>query len=217
MKVSIHQPNYLPYPGFFEKIKQSDCFVFFDDVQFTKGGYQNRTKLVDANKSDVWSWITIPLHNPTFKITKDVQISYDVNWTDTHIKKLNQLSKRNNEMLIAEIIKQIQNKPKFLVDLTMPLIKLLLSHFNINSKIFISSELVPSKNNMNATEKIISLCSKLNAGEYLSGSSGKDYLDKALFDKDDIQLKFIKLPQQYDFIKINSDADELKYSVINYV
>jgi len=48
MIVSIHQPNYLPWLGYFDKIKSSDCFVIFDDVQFPRGknhfGHRNYIK-----------------------------------------------------------------------------------------------------------------------------------------------------------------------------
>ena len=48
MIVSIHQPNYLPWLGFFDKIKQSDYFVIFDNVQFPRGknhfGHRNKIK-----------------------------------------------------------------------------------------------------------------------------------------------------------------------------
>ena len=48
MIVSIHQPNYLPWIGFFDKIKRSDVFVLLDDVQFPRGkkhfGHRNKIK-----------------------------------------------------------------------------------------------------------------------------------------------------------------------------
>ena len=43
--ISIHQPVYLPWLGFFEKVISSEKFVFLDDVQFEKNGFQNRNKI----------------------------------------------------------------------------------------------------------------------------------------------------------------------------
>ena len=58
MTVSIHQPNYLPWLGYFDKIKNSDCFVIFDDVQFPRGknhfGHRNYIK-TNAGKK----WLTV--------------------------------------------------------------------------------------------------------------------------------------------------------------
>ena len=43
--VSIRQPGYLPYMGFFKKIESSDIFVFLDDVQYVRGEWENRNKI----------------------------------------------------------------------------------------------------------------------------------------------------------------------------
>ena len=43
--VSIHQPEYLPWLGFFKKMMNSELFVFLDDVQFRKKGWQNRNRI----------------------------------------------------------------------------------------------------------------------------------------------------------------------------
>jgi len=58
MKVAIHQPNYLPYLGYFDKIRQADIFVFLDDAQFSKGSYTNRNRIKTSNGI---KWITVPL------------------------------------------------------------------------------------------------------------------------------------------------------------
>lgn len=58
MIVGIHQPNYLPWLGYFAKIARSDVFVFLDDVQFSKGSYTNRVKVASA---DTEAWLTVPV------------------------------------------------------------------------------------------------------------------------------------------------------------
>ena len=44
MKIAIHQPEHFPYMGFFQKMKAADVFVILDDVQYTKGNFQNRNR-----------------------------------------------------------------------------------------------------------------------------------------------------------------------------
>ena len=61
MTVSIHQPNYLPWIGYFNKIVRSDTFVIFDDVQFPvgkKGFFGNRNK-IKTNNGELW--LTVPV------------------------------------------------------------------------------------------------------------------------------------------------------------
>jgi len=58
IKVAIHQPNYLPWLGYFHKIARADIFVFLDDVQYTKGGYTNRVRILSPNGP---RWLTVPV------------------------------------------------------------------------------------------------------------------------------------------------------------
>ena len=59
MKISIHQPGYLPGLSFFRKIVEADVFVFLDDSQYERRGWQNRNKIKVNGQS---SWITVPVH-----------------------------------------------------------------------------------------------------------------------------------------------------------
>ena len=56
MIVSIHQPQFFPWFGYFDKIQQSDCFVILDTVQFKKNEFQNRNKV---KTSQGWQWLTV--------------------------------------------------------------------------------------------------------------------------------------------------------------
>ena len=52
MKITAHQPEHFPYIGFFQKMKAADIFVVLDDVQYTKGNFQNRNKFQNKNKDE---------------------------------------------------------------------------------------------------------------------------------------------------------------------
>jgi hypothetical protein len=58
MIVAIHQPNYLPWLGYFAKIARADVFVFLDDVQFSKGSFTNRVKIASGESE---AWLSIPV------------------------------------------------------------------------------------------------------------------------------------------------------------
>ena len=57
-RVCIRQPGYFPYIGFFKKIESSDVFVFFDDVQYEKNGFDNRNKI---RTLEGYMWLTVPV------------------------------------------------------------------------------------------------------------------------------------------------------------
>jgi len=85
MIVSIHQPNYLPWLGFFDKIKQSDLFVIFDDVQFPRGkkhfGHRNKIKTNTGSK-----WLTVPIKNKSDMVSfNNTIINYELDWNKKHL------------------------------------------------------------------------------------------------------------------------------------
>lgn len=82
MIVAIHQPNYLPWLGYFQKIAQSDIFVFLDDVQFTKGGYTNRVHIAESLTP---GWLPIPAR-PKLGTSIDM-IKVNASWCSEHLAK----------------------------------------------------------------------------------------------------------------------------------
>ena len=61
MIVSIHQPNFLPWLGFFHKMAQCDKFIILDNVQFARRMFFHRTKIKTSQKKALW--LTIPVHD----------------------------------------------------------------------------------------------------------------------------------------------------------
>ena len=85
MRVSIHQPNYIPWIGYFEKIFLSDTFVFFDNVQMPMNkSLVSRNKILFQSKP---MWLTIPTEKGGIKPIKEVKIS-DTKWKKKHLNTL---------------------------------------------------------------------------------------------------------------------------------
>src|ERR1043166_1099702 len=80
MLVSIHQPHYLPWLRYFEKIARSDVFILLDDVQYEKNGFQNRNKIKTAQG---WSYLTVPVRRPTQRCIRDIEL-VDDGWREKH-------------------------------------------------------------------------------------------------------------------------------------
>ena len=83
MIVTGHQPEFIPYLGFFSKISKADIFVIVDNIQFKKKNFQNRNKI---KTREGWMWLTVPV------ITKgrfeqkicEVEINNSLNWQRKH-------------------------------------------------------------------------------------------------------------------------------------
>ena len=85
MLVAIHQPHYLPWLRYFEKIARSDLFIVLDDVQYTKNGFQNRGKIKTAQG---WIYLTVPVQKPLQRSIREIEIDPRSGWRDKHRRAL---------------------------------------------------------------------------------------------------------------------------------
>lgn len=168
MKITIHQPEHFPYLGFFQKMQSADLFVILDDVQYTKGNFQNRNKFKNLNGVD--EWFTIELQSSANKFNiNEVLVNKQTKWKSVIVKKLQNTFKQDFSFIYDY---------EKLIDINMASINYCREKLNINTPIIYSSEL-----NINSTSsrRLADICNKLNATEYISGMGGKSYLDESIF------------------------------------
>ncbi|MGM9946338.1 MAG: WbqC family protein, partial [Lysinibacillus sp.] len=84
MKIAIHQPNYLPWIGYFDKLDQVDKFVILDKALHSKSSYIHRSKIKTPNGSLT---LTIPLKNKEQPIN-ELQIASEETWQKKHWKAI---------------------------------------------------------------------------------------------------------------------------------
>jgi hypothetical protein len=188
MILSVHQPQYLPWIGYFDKIRKSDAFVFLDNVQYKKREFQNRNKI---RTKDGWLWLTVPV------ITKDryyqkigeVEINNETCWTAEHWKSIeHNYAKAKFFHEYRDVFEAVfLRKWERLSDINIHITKILLEIFNIKTPVQFESDL-----NIDATstQRIIDLCKRLNADVYLSGAGGKAYMEEDLFVQNHIRLEY---------------------------
>lgn len=190
MIVSIHQPNYLPYLGFFDKMSKSDIFVIYDDAQFNKEDFQHRNKIRIFHG---WKWLTVPVEKKPMPIN-EIKIRNDLttksmNWSDVHLKNIRDNYKdapyyTTYENDFEAIYKKSYDK---LIELNMEIISFLREAFNIKTKLVFSSELgFTSK----STKRLVEMVEDLGCDVYLSGPMGSDYLDILQFENKGIKIEF---------------------------
>ncbi|PPR52690.1 MAG: hypothetical protein CFH16_01352, partial [Alphaproteobacteria bacterium MarineAlpha5_Bin6] len=99
MKISIHQPQYLPWIHYFKKILIADIFIFLDNVQYQKNSLINRNQLYNNRNF----WLTIPIKNPSNKKICEVKIDNSKNWKKKHLDTIkNIFSKKINFQFFLE-------------------------------------------------------------------------------------------------------------------
>jgi len=181
MIVAGHQPQYLPFAGFFNKAILADKFVFVDHVQFEKKGWQNRNRI----KSQMgWQWLTVPvLTAGRFdQPISEVEIDNTKDWAKTHWRTLTtQYGKSPHFKEHASFFEETYLYPwKRLVDLNISIISYLMGEFKIQRPLYFSSAfgLTGKK-----TDLLTDICEALHCDTYLSGSGpgAKQYVETDKF------------------------------------
>lgn len=190
--VTIHQPEFVPWLGFFNKIWQSDTYIILDNVQFKKNHFENRNKIRVSNKQG-WTWITVPvlMKGRHGQRIKDVEINNggDKRWRDVVLKSIRlsyQKSKYFHEIfeLVEMCIKQDTSR---LRDVNINFIFSILEYLNINIDVLLQSEMnvLSTKNQL-----LIDLIKQSECDTYLSGQSGKIYLDSTVMAENGITVRY---------------------------
>ena len=211
MRVTVHQPNYLPYLGLFHKMARADVFVVFDTAQYSRQlGYHNRNLIKTPRGAQ---WITVPVRHGTLHAIRDVQIGDD-RWANRHCQTLDANYRRAPYyQSYAQELKAVLGKPwTHLAELNECLIGLLARWLNIPTKMIRASSL-PAPPTTDPTSKILHFVRCVGGDTYLSGQGGHGYLDEAQFT--DVRLEYDEFvptpyPQLFgDFIPNLSVVDAI--------
>ena len=189
MKVSIHQPEHFPYMGFFQKMQSCDVFVILDNVKFRKNYFQNRNKFKNSQDQEEWFGFSVPKDSSS-KIIKDVVPVDDkiFNWKKKVIKKLDHNFKEDFTSVYDN---------DTLIDINMKSIEWARNKMGINNKIIFASE-IDAKGK--SSELLSNICREVGAKTYLSGPSGKDYLEEDLFGDIKVEYFYPRVENLYSCI-----------------
>lgn len=187
MKIAVHQPQFMPWLGYFDKMAKVDLFILLDTVQFKKNEFQNRNKI---KTSSGWQWLTVPVCFRFGDKINEVKINNTLNWKKKHLHSIK--TNYGKAPFFGELCPLLEDlyssEYKLLSDLNYDTIKLIKNLFQINSKIILASSLPPLREE--ATDRLIDICKIYNADTYLAGAGGKNYMKCQKFEKEGIKLQF---------------------------
>jgi len=194
--VAIHQPNYVPWLGYFSKIARADIFVFLDDVQFTKGGYTNRVKILSPAGP---RWITVPVSLHLGDLICEVEISRS-DWVRSHMSLLQgcyQQAPHFNKVWgeLQEIYSGATQR--IISELNIYLLRRLCERTGLEKKFHLSSSFeVQGKGD----DRLVALMERLApGGTYLSGKGGAKYQEPKKFLEAGFGFKYVEFEHpRYD-------------------
>lgn len=188
--VTIHQPEHMPWAGFFNKMCLADHYVYLDSVQYRKNYFQNRNKVIDRNS--VVSWLTVPVrlkHGGRHEAISTISINNEHPWKKKYLGKISSCYSKfpfyhDVFPAIAAIVEENDGR---LCGLNVAIINMFRSILGIDTKTSFSSDITTSAT---SSELLLNICQYHKASVYLSGPSGKDYLDERIFSEANIEIRY---------------------------
>jgi hypothetical protein len=192
MKVAIVQSNFLPWRGYFDLIRQSDLFIIYDDVQYTKGDWRNRNRIKTPRGSE---WITVPVRRGHLGQRIDETLVNDSTpWARKMLKRIHDSYRGapHLEPCFAELADLLSRQVASISELNVRLIAWACAHLGIDTPMRMSSEYHAEGAR---TERLIGILRQAQATTYLSGPSARAYLIPESFERAGIRLEY----KAYDY------------------
>ena len=184
--ISVHQPNYIPWLGYFYKISQSDCFVFLDDAQYSNEGMHN-FHYIKIHQGPLR--LKIPVQQTLGDKIREVRAKDELGWKAKHLKLIETYYYKAKffEEIFSDLNKLLLREYSSLSELNSEIIKSFCVKLGIKSEFINASDLGISSAK---EEKILDICSMLKADIYYSGTGARSYQKEEDFVKRGIQLRY---------------------------
>lgn len=195
--MAAHQPNYLPWAGFFRKMARCDVLVLLDSVQYARRSYTARCLVKQSDGAKHWLSVPVRKKGRYYQNISEVEVDNQEAWQHDHRATLESnyakapYFRRHGDLLELAYGKRWER----LCDLNLALIGHLADELGIKPRLVKQSELGLEAR---STELLVAACRRLGADTYLTGPSGDRYLDKEAFDRAGIRLEVFRYwPEPY--------------------
>lgn len=212
--VAIHQPQYLPWLGYINKLAHCDVFCILDTVQYKKNEFQNRNRIKTAQG---WQWLTVPVTHRFPQRIKDVAVNQTVNWQRKHLEALK--THYRKAPFFYDYVSAFQHfyeqSFELLVEVNVACIRLLLQLLGLERKMVLASSLPVETED--PTLRLVEICRATGADFYLSGRDGAKYINETIFHRDKITVLYQEFlhpeyRQTYDNFEPNLSVIDLLFN-----
>jgi hypothetical protein len=212
--VAVHQPQYLPWLGYFDKLNCCDVFCLLDTVQYKKNEFQNRNRIKTA---DGWQWLTVPVTYHFPERINEVGVNQTVDWQRKHLQalKTNYSKAHFFDRYYAKFEEFYRQSFELLVQVNVACIQLLMELFGLERKLVLASSLPVQSED--PTLRLVEICKALGGEFYLSGGDGANYMDADMFPAHHIKVlyqdfKHPEYPQCYGSFEPNMSVVDLLFN-----
>ncbi|MBO4643363.1 MAG: WbqC family protein [Alphaproteobacteria bacterium] len=191
MRIAVMQPYFFPYLGYWQLIHSVDVFVVFDDVNFIKKGWINRNNILLNGRPHL---LTLPLKDVSqWKKINEIETANDAKTQEKILKTIICAYKKAPYFAdVFPIIEQTVKGTGLVSELLETSLRLVCEYCGTDTKIILSSQ-TEKDNSLKGQDKIIEICKKLGASDYVNAIGGQHLYSKDVFAANGIDLHFIKM------------------------
>ena len=220
MKLGIMQPYFLPYIGYFQLIKAVDKYVIYDDVNFIKRGWINRNNILLNGQSFLFTLNLLEASQN--KLINEIFVSDDVSKL---LKTIHAAYKKAPQFSsVFPIVEKIfgyedKNLARYVGDSLIQIA----DYLQLNTEFIYSSEITEKDSSLKAQDKILNICTVMEASEYINAIGGVELYSKERFEELNIKLSFLKTKpieyKQFDnpFLPNLSILDVLMFNSVEQI
>lgn len=208
--VCIHQPDFIPYLGFFHRLLSTDHFIYLDDVQFIRRGWQHRDRIKTRDGS---TWLTLALRKGDYyQEIRDVQLSIDDKWIDDNLNLICQSYAKAPcfDLVFPQVEAIYRAGHTRMIDFNLAFLRMAMGLFEIKVQTSLASTYGVTTA---SSQRLLDLVLAVGGNNYLTGTGSRDYLDESLFEKAGVKVTWQDFghpvyPQQHNgFVPMLSCLD----------
>jgi WbqC-like protein family len=190
MKIAIMQPYFFPYIGYWQLIHAADCFVIYDDVNYIKGGWINRNRILINGEP---TYVTASLHQASpNKLICDTYLQPSPVWRNKLIRMVENTYRKSPCFAeVFPVIEQlVRHETDKLSDYLSYQLQALAAFIGIKTEFMVNSRRYKN-NDLSGQERILDICKREGATTYINPQGGQSLYDHASFAESGIDLKFL--------------------------
>lgn len=216
-RVGIHQINYFPWVGYFNKMAKSDLFVFLDEVQLADRGFSTRTPIITSTGKNAYLSVSVEKRGHREKKFSEILLNSSVDWKEKQLNFIkgnySKCAYYNETMsLIGDIF---TTDFKTLMDVNLLSVEIIKDAFEIRTRTILQSE-VHYDVNSRKSDLMLDLVIGCGGDVYLSGNGARKYMSLREFNDNKVDVQYLcftpfeyKQQGEHEFIEGLSVLDML--------
>lgn len=192
MRVAIMQPYFFPYLGYFQLINAVDLFLLYDDVQYMKGGWINRNRIL---QNGVPAWFSMPVKHANFKLPISARTYCDpIKYGSALLSSIHTAYRKapyfRCGMQLTESILKCGDES--VVNYNNAALLKICAYIGIRTHIELTSK-AKTDPLLSAENRVLELCRYFKTNQYINAAGGRDLYSPQLFSENNVELRFIEM------------------------